>query len=220
MTWRSIPISATELSIDKTLRCGQSFRWIKSAPDTFSCALQGRLISLRQDERNLYYRALRPAHTTISSPKSLKVKGERREESDAVPPTPPASQAASIASEEVRFKTEGETSEPEEQRNASEYPGREETEAEAQETLAFLRHYLNLEPNLGGLYEQWSAADANFKKRAPRFEGIRILRQDAWEALVGFICSSNNNIARISQMVSIYVFSCGVLSARCSMPVH
>jgi N-glycosylase/DNA lyase len=27
------------------------------------------------------------------------------------------------------------------------------------------------------------------------------LQQDAWEALVGFICSSNNNIARISQMV-------------------
>ena len=33
------------------------------------------------------------------------------------------------------------------------------------------------------------------------FAGVRILRQDAWEALVGFICSSNNNIARISQMV-------------------
>lgn len=33
------------------------------------------------------------------------------------------------------------------------------------------------------------------------FTGVRILRQDAWEALVGFICSSNNNIARISQMV-------------------
>lgn len=27
------------------------------------------------------------------------------------------------------------------------------------------------------------------------------MKQDAWEALVGFICSSNNNIARISQMV-------------------
>lgn len=28
-----------------------------------------------------------------------------------------------------------------------------------------------------------------------------MLNQDAWEALVGFICSSNNNISRISQMV-------------------
>ena len=30
---------------------------------------------------------------------------------------------------------------------------------------------------------------------------MRILKQDAWEALVGFICSSNNNIIRISQMM-------------------
>lgn len=28
-----------------------------------------------------------------------------------------------------------------------------------------------------------------------------MLSQDSWEALVGFICSSNNNIPRISQMV-------------------
>lgn len=51
------------------------------------------------------------------------------------------------------------------------------------------------------LYEHWSSVDANFKKRAPKFAGIRILKQDPWEALVGFICSSNNNIVRISQMV-------------------
>ena len=70
---------------------------------------------------------------------------------------------------------------------------------------AFLLHYLNLEPNLTDLYEQWSSADKNFEKKAPKFTGIRILRQDAWEALVGFICSSNNNIIRISQMVSCSV---------------
>ena len=62
-------------------------------------------------------------------------------------------------------------------------------------------HYMNIGPNLTELYEQWSTIDANFRKRAPKFTGIRILKQDAWEALVGFICSSNNNIIRISQMV-------------------
>lgn len=72
---------------------------------------------------------------------------------------------------------------------------------EADDTKSLLRHYLNLELDLETLYAQWSAADANFKKKAPQFTGVRILRQDAWEALIGFICSSNNNIVRISQMV-------------------
>ncbi|OQU97793.1 8-oxoguanine DNA glycosylase, domain-containing protein [Cladophialophora immunda] len=69
------------------------------------------------------------------------------------------------------------------------------------DTRSLIQHYLNLEPNLETLYAQWSASDANFRKKAPKFTGVRILRQDAWEALIGFICSSNNNIIRISQMV-------------------
>jgi N-glycosylase/DNA lyase len=69
------------------------------------------------------------------------------------------------------------------------------------DTLALIKHYFNLAPDLGKLYEQWAASDANFRKKAPKFTGVRILRQDAWEALIGFICSSNNNISRISSMV-------------------
>ena len=72
------------------------------------------------------------------------------------------------------------------------------------DTEALVYHYLNLAPDLTSLYQQWSTADTNFKKKAPRFAGVRILRQDAWEALVGFICSSNNNILRISQMVRLW----------------
>jgi N-glycosylase/DNA lyase len=75
------------------------------------------------------------------------------------------------------------------------------SEEEDDDTKELLQHYLNLEPNLDQLYQQWSHADKNFSKKAPKFTGVRILRQDAWEALVGFICSSNNNIIRISQMV-------------------
>ena len=71
------------------------------------------------------------------------------------------------------------------------------------DTERLLKHYLNLEPDLTALYEHWSSVDPNFKKRAPKFTGVRILKQDAWEALVGFICSSNNNIVRISQMVML-----------------
>lgn len=71
----------------------------------------------------------------------------------------------------------------------------------ADDTEALLASYFNLSHSLTTLYAQWSSVDANFRKRAPGFTGVRILNQDAWEALVGFICSSNNNISRISQMV-------------------
>jgi N-glycosylase/DNA lyase len=74
------------------------------------------------------------------------------------------------------------------------------------DTEALLRHYFSLKHDLTALYDQWSVSDPNFKKKAPKFTGIRILSQDAWETLVAFICSSNNHISRISNMVltSIY----------------
>ncbi|CAF9910745.1 8-oxoguanine glycosylase ogg1 [Imshaugia aleurites] len=154
LQWRKIPVSLTELCLDTTLRCGQSFRWRKSEDDTWSCALHGRIISLRQDATHLHYKAVFPG--------------------DAQALLTPSSSASksTVASS-----------------------------PEDDDTDALVHHYLNLSPNLTELYEQWSRADANFRKRAPKFTGVRILRQDAWEALIGFICSSNNNIIRISQMM-------------------
>ncbi|KAL3481662.1 DNA glycosylase [Aspergillus californicus] len=140
--WRKLPISLSELCINTTLRCGQSFRWHK-VPDheEWRCVLYGRLLSLKQDPSHLYYRTY-------------------------LPPTPSTS-----------IKDDEDT------------------------TLSIIKHYFNLTSNLTSLYAEWSSSDPNFRKKAPQFTGIRILRQDAWEALVSFICSSNNNIARIGQMV-------------------
>ncbi|KAL4876570.1 8-oxoguanine DNA glycosylase [Aspergillus karnatakaensis] len=142
--WRKLPISLSELCINTTLRCGQSFRWHKVADnDEWRCVLYGHLISLKQDPTHLYYR-------TYAHPK-------------------PSSATTNGNSED--------------------------------KPLAIIKHYFNLSSDLTTLYAQWSSSDPNFRKKAAHFTGIRILRQDAWEALVSFICSSNNNIARIGQMV-------------------
>ncbi|KAI0293100.1 DNA glycosylase [Russula brevipes] len=61
------------------------------------------------------------------------------------------------------------------------------------ETLLWLDDYFQLDVDLAKLYNEWS-------ERIP-FEGIRMLRQDPWENLISFICSSNNNITRITKMV-------------------
>lgn len=135
---KGTPYSSTKLTVDR------------------SCALHGRILSLKQDSTHLHYRTIRP--------------------SNAYPLSPPSSAKSSIVG----------------------------TPTDEDDTESLLRHYLNLTPDLTALYEHWSSMDSNFKKRAPKFTGVRILKQDAWEALVGFICSSNNNIVRISQMVYVY----------------
>ena len=66
---------------------------------------------------------------------------------------------------------------------------------------AILHDYFQLDINLRKLYEQWKKADANFNQVATEFPGVRILRQDPTENLFAFICSSNNNISRITSMV-------------------
>lgn len=81
--------------------------------------------------------------------------------------------------------------------------GQEAPSVQVDDTEALLRHYLSLKVDLETLYAKWSQVDPNFRKHAPKFTGVRILNQDAWETLISFICSSNNNISRISQMVRL-----------------
>ncbi|KAI1277203.1 DNA glycosylase [Xylaria sp. FL0933] len=151
--WRKLPLSLTELCIDTTLRCGQSFRWRK-INDEWNCVLHGRLLSLKQDESFLHYKATWPKNSS-----SLKKPAISPEEGDSI--------------------------------------GAQQSD----DTESLIKHYFSLKHDLAALYDQWSESDPNFKKKAPKFTGIRILSQDAWETLIAFICSSNNHISRISSMV-------------------
>lgn len=64
-----------------------------------------------------------------------------------------------------------------------------------------LRDYFHLHIPLAPLYRQWQRADARFAQVAPAFPGLRVLRIDPVECLFSFLCSSANNIARITRMV-------------------
>ena len=73
------------------------------------------------------------------------------------------------------------------------------------ETLSFINDYFTLGINLGELYTHWKLKHQVYQSKTKKspfdlFTGIRILRQDPWECLVSFICSSNNNVKRISKM--------------------
>ncbi|XP_060983978.1 N-glycosylase/DNA lyase isoform X6 [Dama dama] len=69
------------------------------------------------------------------------------------------------------------------------------------EELKAVRQYFQLDVSLAPLYQHWSSVDPHFQEVAQKFKGVRLLQLDPIECLFSFICSSNNNIARITGMV-------------------
>ncbi|PKA46962.1 N-glycosylase/DNA lyase OGG1 [Apostasia shenzhenica] len=64
--------------------------------------------------------------------------------------------------------------------------------------------YLNLDISLGEMWRGFALADRRFDELSRRFGGgARVLRQDPVECVMQFLCSSNNNIARIDKMVGV-----------------
>ncbi|XP_073036283.1 N-glycosylase/DNA lyase OGG1-like [Primulina eburnea] len=61
--------------------------------------------------------------------------------------------------------------------------------------------FLNMGISLSELWEGFKGCDERFVQLAGFLEGARVLRQDPLECLIQFICSSNNNIQRITKMV-------------------
>ncbi len=66
--------------------------------------------------------------------------------------------------------------------------------------LEIWRHYFDLDTDYGE-YKRRFAEDETLAKACAYAGGIRILRQDSWEALSSFIISQNNNIPRIKGII-------------------
>ncbi|CAN6679330.1 unnamed protein product [Malus baccata var. baccata] len=82
------------------------------------------------------------------------------------------------------------------------------TSSERGRAEAALLDFLNMGISLAGMWEVFSASDSRFAELAGYLGGARVLRQDPVECLVQFLCSSNNNIQRITKMVD-FVSSLG-----------
>lgn len=79
---------------------------------------------------------------------------------------------------------------------------REGKETTTEQMTQRLLDYFNYttSPSLQELYSRWNE-DAHFARLGSIFEGLRLIRQDPFECTLSFICSSNNNISRISSML-------------------
>ena len=66
--------------------------------------------------------------------------------------------------------------------------------------FGLISKYLRLEDNLSEIYSDL-CTDKYLQKAITQYQGLRILRQEPWECLITFICSANNNIPRIRNIV-------------------
>ena len=73
----------------------------------------------------------------------------------------------------------------------------------ADEFDSLWKHYLALDREYSEINAFFTNGDDEVLKSAASYgKGIRILRQDPWEALCSFIISQNNNIPRIKKIIS------------------
>ena len=70
--------------------------------------------------------------------------------------------------------------------------------------------YLRLDDDLNDIYSTFES-DTFVSAAVDKYKGLHILRQDPWECLITFICSANNNIPRIRQLVDKLCHSYGEL---------
>ena len=66
----------------------------------------------------------------------------------------------------------------------------------------WLRHYLQLDTELSDIVATFPDDEA-MRAAAAYCRGMRLLRQDPWEALASFICSSTKQVVQIQQIVEL-----------------
>lgn len=66
----------------------------------------------------------------------------------------------------------------------------------------WLRHYLQLDVNIGKIFETFPP-DEPMQNSVQSCAGLRLLRQKPWECLASFICSSTKQIVQIQQIIAL-----------------
>ncbi|XP_060738070.1 N-glycosylase/DNA lyase [Tachysurus vachellii] len=189
--WRCLSCPKSELRLDLTLGCGQTFRWHETGEGHWTGVMGGRVWTLTQTNDTLWYHVYRRQEDPGNAD-GRKRKAENSQESGK------------------RFKEM--TKVKVEENEKSLCVSNSEQDAKDEEML---RDYFQLSVNLEDLYKEWGDADRHFRLIGNIFSGVRMLRQDPVECLFSFICSSNNHISRIQGMVERL---CGTLgTALCQL---
>jgi len=72
----------------------------------------------------------------------------------------------------------------------------------------FITYFFSLDENLSKILKQINK-DRYIEKSIDKYRGLRILKQDPWECLISFICSTASNIPRIKSKLNALSMSFG-----------
>jgi len=75
----------------------------------------------------------------------------------------------------------------------------------------WLENYLQMNLDLNKVYKNFPQNDPHLNEAIRLFTGLRILKQDPWETIASFICSSNKQILQIEQIVEKICNNFGLL---------
>lgn len=180
--WSSLRCERSELRIDIVLDCGQSFRWRENSSGIWTGVMKGRVWRLSQTDHELSYQVFEPKTIGETGVQRLKSTGRGARLSKM-------NKALGCQPLGIDSKTSS---------GSSEIP--------VDETMSthhanILKDYFQLDIGLESLYAQFCEKDPLFRTKANHLKGVRLLRQEPVETLFSFICSSNNNITRISGMI-------------------
>ncbi|XP_074537739.1 N-glycosylase/DNA lyase isoform X2 [Halichoeres trimaculatus] len=177
--WRSLSCARSELRLDLTLACGQTFRWRETAEGYWTGVMGGQVWTLTQTDDTIWYHCYQNQDNRGTAGSDRKRK-------------------AGVHLQMInKFEDRSEEALIKEEQEVTSVTLQQNTEEDEKK----LRDYFQLNVKLGDLYKEWGAADPHFKRIADIFTGVRMLRQDPTECLFSFICTSNNHISRIQGMV-------------------
>lgn len=232
--WRRFSCNRRELNLGTVLQCGQSFRWNKSTecPEIWLGVLGKRLWFLRQHQSgDIEYKTIPEFPDTQLQQTGLSniielVDGKSK---NLEAPSMIPSLSTTITkldnknvAENVKLgrqcsKTKSNVRKENNINNTESSISSKPTESPKLSSLdgnEILKDYFQMSVPVTSLYDEWSKNDLFFKELESPFHGIRILRQDPVENLFSFICSQNNNISRISQLVEKLCENYGELVTR------
>ena len=202
--WRRFSCSRQELNLGVVLTCGQSFRWNRSSenPDVWLGVLDKRLWLLKQlDCGDIEYRTL-PQPQEECTAVNVENKDLPKTSSEVPPPSTTKVKTTVVKNGDIESLSEKPSSEEIKPTPPVVKNGENDlTIISTKDDEQFLKIYFQMDINVSNLYQAWSKNDLFFQELQAPFHGIRILRQDPVENLFSFICSQNNNITRIAQLV-------------------